>query len=616
MKNFVIIALSLAGIFFAVNTSAEEATLEEVTVTLEEVVVTAQRRAESLQDVPISLIAFSGDMVNEAGITGMADVALRTPNLTLTTFNIAEPQIYIRGIGTTNDSGGSDPAVGFFIDDVYIGRPGGASTDYYDIERIEVLRGPQGTLYGKNTAGGAINIFTKKPQQEFEAKAGLTVGSDNLVNLRGYVNGPFSDTIAGKITVNFRKRDGFAKNITTGQDLEDDDSKSVRGQLLFTPSEKVDILLGFDYTDIDNTGANRYITNLDIPGLPGLANIPPLLAAQRAANVGLDERTSNQENMQYSEKEILGFLGRADVDLDWATLTSITAYRDSDSSWFQPLVPQLSTRVGGLGIYEVDDSADTEADQFSQEFRLASEGDNLTWVVGLFYLKENVERSETFFTYWDARTPLAGLSLGDVTFNQEASTESTAAFGQITWNATDALALTLGARYTKDKKDIWNQAVNNHSRPAPTGIPLVGPPYEVSAEDSWDDTTLRATVDWRVTDDHMLYFTYSEGFKSGAFNGTQGTPIAASTPLDPESATNYEVGAKTQWLDNRLRFNIAYFELDYDDLQVWFLENAVLHAANATASVSGVELDFAALITENFIVPEPLQPWMANMMSM
>jgi len=569
---------------------------------LEEITVTAERRAERLQDVPMSVVAISGEDVKPGGITGLYDIAHKTPNFKYTEFNLAEPQIFIRGVGTTNDSGGSDPAVAVFLDDVYLGRPGGAAMDLYDIERIEILRGPQGTLYGKNAAGGAINVFTRKPQQEFEAKAGATVGSDSLYKVGAYVNGSISDNVAGKLVVNWQTRDGYANNITTGQELEDDDTTSVRGQLLITPTDRIDILLGFDYTDIDRAGANRRLVNLDVPGLPPLSQIPPLLARQEAANQTVGDRESSFDDSAYAKKELTGFLARVDADLDWATLTSITAYRDSDMSWFQALVPLLSSLEGGLGIYEVDDWADQDSDQFSQEFRLASEGDNLKWVVGLYYLDEDVDRTESFFTYWEDITPLAGLSPGDVTFNQTAGTTSFAAFGQFTWNATDTLALTLGARYTEDDKDIFNEAIDNVDGAPPTGIPLVGAPYSVSASETWDDTTVRATVEWQAADDAMLYATYSEGFKSGAFNGTQGSPVAASTPLDPEEATNIEIGGKTQWLDNRLRFNFAYFDLDYDDLQVWFLQNNILIAANATASIDGFEVDFAAAITENFRV--------------
>ncbi len=581
---------------------AQEAVLEEITVT-------AERREQSLQEVPISVTAFSGDMVYEGGISSIEDVAIQTPNFKLTTFNITEPQLFLRGIGTTNDSIGADPAVAVFIDEVYIGRPSGASTDLYDLERIEVLRGPQGTLYGRNSAGGAVNIFTKKPQHEFEAKTGVTVGDYGLINVRGYVNGSISDHVAGKLTANVRKRDGFAKNVTTGQDLEDDDTKSIRGQLLFSPSDTVEVLLGFDWTDIDTSGNNRFLTNFDI--LPH-----PQEWIDSAANAnavfGNDPRKSSHDEMQVSQKELMGLMARVDVDMDWATFTSISAYREDESSWFQALVPVLSTLSGGFGLFEVDDSADQEAEQISQEFRLAGSSDRVDWVAGLYYFKEDADKTERFFTYWDASTPFGAALFatpGDVSFIQSGETESFAAFGQFTWDMTDVLALTLGARYTNDEKRLDNAAVSNLPFvPGRVlggyGVPLIaGPPYETSGSKSWDDVTIRASLDWDITDDHMVYVTYSEGFKSGAFNGTQSVEAVAATPIQPETATNIEVGARTQWADGRARFNVTYFDLDYDDLQTWSLNaNLELVAANAAAEIDGLETEFAFAFTENFNV--------------
>ncbi len=576
---------------------------------LEEVIVTAERRAQSLQDVPISITTFGGDLVNEGGIVSMEDVALRTPNFKMTAFNITEPQLFLRGIGNTNDSSGSDPAVAVFIDDVYLGRPSGASTDFYDLERIEVLRGPQGTLYGRNSAGGAINIFTKKPQQEFEAKVGLSAGNYGLGNLRAYVNGPLSENIAGKLTMNIRKRDGYAENITTGQDLEDEDTKSVRGQLLFTPTDNVDVLLGFDYADIDTSGNNRFLMNLEISDYPGVVVplYPSYYARGVASNnlIGNDPRKANHEELQYSNKEILGFQGRVDVDFDWAQLTSITAYRESESAWWQALNPQLSARLGGEGLQEVDDGAEQEAEQFSQEFRLSGEGDRLKWVVGAYFFSEDVKRFERFTTWWDPTSHLAILGDGTADFFQDSKNESMAFFGQFTYNITDAVALTLGARYTDDEKSIDNDTaapVPNSSPVFASGVPLFSPPYSVAASESWSETTMRATVDWHITDNHMMYATYSEGFKSGAFNGTQRYPELAETPIKPELATNYELGFKTQWLDDRLRINANYFDLEYEDLQVWVLTNSVLTASNAQASSEGIEAEIALVLGENLTI--------------
>lgn len=568
---------------------------------LEEITVTAERREQSLQDVPIAVTAFSGDMVTEANITRMEDVAMQTPNFKMTSFNTAESQLFLRGIGSTNDGPGSDPSVAVFIDDVYIGRPSGASTDLYDLERIEVLRGPQGTLYGRNAAGGTVNIFTKKPQQEFEARAGLTVGDYNLLNFRGYLNGAISDTVAGKLTVNIRSRDGYAENITTGQDLEDDDTKSIRGQLLFTPSDSVDVLVGFDHTDIDNSGDNRFLTNFDVaPVFP-----PAFVDPQKAeiATFGNDPRKSSHDEIQSSNKQLSGLMVNVSADLNWATLTSITAYRESESEWFQPLVPLLSDQSGGTGIYEVDDSAVQQADQISQEFRLSGATDNLSWVGGIFYFKENIDKSERFVTYWGPVAPVP-FGDGDVTFNMSAKSESIAAFGQVTWGITDTVGLTVGARYTEDEKEQDSEAVSNIPNTGFWGIPLgpSGSPYSTTGKDSWDEVTPRVSLDWSVTENHMLYFTYSEGFKSGAFNSHTSSPLIAAAPLLPESSTNYEVGAKTEWLDNRLRFNITYFDLEYEDLQTWALVDFILVADNAAADVTGIEADFAVAFTENFTV--------------
>ena len=570
---------------------------------LEEIIVSAERREQSLQDVPISVTAFSGDMVNEGGITRLEDVAVQTPNFKMTSFNTAESQLFLRGIGSTNDGPVSDPSVAVFIDDVYIGRPSGASTDLYDLERIEVLRGPQGTLYGRNAAGGAINIFTKKPQQEFESKVGLTVGDYGLVNVRAYINGAISDRVAGKLTANVRQRDGYAENVNTGQDLEDDDTMSVRGQLLFTPSDVVDVLLSFDHTDIDSSGDNRFLTNFDINPLP-----PVLTDPQKAeiATFGNDPRKSNHGEIQRSDKTLSGLSARVDADLGWATLTSITAYRESESSWLQALVPIRSDREGGTGIFEVDDGAEQDAEQFSQEFRLAGATDNLFYQVGLYYFDEEVSKTETFVTYWG---PVTGLDVlfntGDVSFIMDGETTSYAAFGQLTWDMTDAVALTLGARYNDDEKQQDSEAVSNQPLTGLVwGIPLgpTGAPYTASGKESWSKTTIRASLDWDITEDHMVYATYSEGFKSGAFNSHTPSPLIAEAPLLPEFATNMEIGARTQWLDGRLRFNLTYFDLEYEDLQTWALVNFQLEADNAAAEVSGVETDFAVAFSDYFSI--------------
>ena len=264
----------------------------------------------------------------------------------------------------------------------------------------------------------------------------------------------------------------------------------------------------------------------------------------------------------------------------------------------------MSNEDGGLGLFEVDDGADQEAKQISQEVRLAGASERLNWTAGVYYFKEEAEKTERFITYWDPISPgvTALTSPGDVSFIQDGETESVALFGQFTWDMTDSVALTLGARYTDDEKQLDNIAVTNIP-PTPAGlvgIPLVAAPYAVSAAKSWDDVTIRASIDWNITDEHMVYATYSEGFKSGAFNGTQSNPLIAETPIQPELATNMEIGARTEWLDGRARLNITYFDLDYEDLQTWSLIDFILIADNASAEVDGVETEFAFALTDNF----------------
>ncbi len=595
------------SIAFCVVLTLNCASLPAWGAALEEVIVTAERRTESLQDVPVSVTNFQGDQVNEAGITGMADIAVRTPNLNLNTFNVGEPQLYLRGIGNTSDSVGSDPAVAVFIDDVYIGRPGAGSFDLYDLDRIEVLRGPQGTLYGKNVAGGVINIYTRKPSDEFEFKAGISAGSDSLIGINGFVTGPVGAG-AAKLTVSHRSRDGFARNINTGQDLDDMENTSVRGQYRFAPGDRSEVLLGFDYSNDESNGECRFLDRIFAASPASSLASDASKVVQAAASAGLDERECAHAVRQSANKEVMGLLARLDTDFDWGTFTSISGFRTSELDWIQ----SLGGTEAPPALLSVVDSAEEEADQFSQEFRLSGSTDSVDWVTGIYYLKENAERSETFDTRFP-NPPFAPFS-GNVTFTQDNTTESLALFGQASWHVTDKLSLTLGGRWTRDEKDIDQAAFDNEDNGTPPAIPLgsgasfnpaspVGKPFSASGDESWSEFTPRFSTEWQVTNDHMLYFTASTGYKSGAFPSQATSPGVATSTIAPEQVTSFEVGAKTEWLDNRFRLNVAAFDMDYEDLQVFQLVNLQLVIANAAeSSVRGLEADFQAAITDKFTV--------------
>jgi len=556
---------------------------------LEEVIVTAERRAQDAQDVPIALTIIGGSEISPSGISSISDVALKTPNLTFTQFNIGEPQLFLRGLGTTIDSAGADPTVSVFIDDVYVGRSAGATSDLYDLERIEVLRGPQGTLYGRNVTGGAISIVTKRPSNEFEAKLGVTVGNYGLTVLRGLVDGPIGDNLAGNLSFSKRDRDGYAYSNRSGQELDDADNFSLRGKLLWDISDNTELLLGFDYSTDDNNGQCRNLTKLDNPAGDHNAGgvFVPVLKQIKADTNSEDPRTCAMTIEQYAERDVFGLSARLQMEFtNDLSLTSITAYRELEYSWLQEL--------GGLdsppNLLSVEDNEGDDADQISQEFRLTKDGDRLFWVAGAYYFKENVDRFANVPIFFGPGSPVAPGALLDRSWLQSATNTSMALFGQVVWSMTDALALTLGGRHTWDEKEMDNAY---YSSPGNEVYNFKG------LEESWDEFTPRVTVDWQVTDDHMLFATWSKGYKSGVFISQNTTAALAETPLEPEEATNMEIGAKTRWFDNRLQFNLVYFDLENENQQLFRLENFTLVSENFGTESSGIELDFIAALGRN-----------------
>lgn len=591
--------LALTGALTAAGAqdTADESTAAKETRVLEVVTVVAERRASNLQDVPVAVTAIGGTQIREGGITNIEDVGLRVPNTKINTFNIGEPQIYIRGIGNTSDSIGSDPAVGLFLDDVYISRTGAASFNLYDLERIEVLRGPQGALYGKNVIGGAISVVTREPSFEFAGRAGVTVGKYGLLATQAYVNGPLTENLAGKFVLSRRTRDGYANNINNGQELDDEDNLSLRGQLLYRVSDTVEVLLGADYSKDDTNGRCRTLQQTDLSLQSGLGLRFAALEEASVKSEGADDiRTCTHSLVQNGDKELGGFLARVNADLGWAELVSITAGRHSEFEWIQDL-GGIDSPPRLIGVF---DSAREDAWQVSQEFRLSgSTYSGFDWVAGVFYLRETSKRSENFVDNFEF-APFDPFE-GDVTFFQDGEVESYAVFADVKYPLTDTLTIGAGVRYSEDQKTLRQAAEDNIRDGSPAAIPLgPGVPYVAEAADSWGEVTPRASIEWRPDDNVLTYISYAEGFKSGAFPSQATSTAVAKVALDPEEATNIEVGAKTEWLNNRLRFNIAAFDLEYTNLQVFSLINLQLISENADkASVQGVEVDFAAALGDS-----------------
>jgi iron complex outermembrane receptor protein len=554
---------------------------------LEEVVVTAQRRTQTLQEVPIAVTAFDQQAMTEANLFDVAGVSQLTPGLTISTHSLGRPQVYIRGIGSNAVGAGADNSVVSFIDEVYIGRSAGTAFDLYDLERVEVLRGPQGTLYGKNAIGGAINYITTKPTDQFYAKGEVLGGNLGLQSVRGLVSGPLTDTTSGKVSLNYRERDGYTSSVFLPEDMGTIDRLGLRAALRSRPTETLELNLTIDYSEADEipVGRNHGYDPTHLYTGAGLAFDE---AAFR------DPFTTFSDDLGFEKVEVGGISLRADWTIGTMTLTSISAYRESEYEDFTE-IGFWSTAINP-GIPDSWGAADESSEQFSQELRLAGTGlqDRLEWVTGLYYLNEKVSRDRDLKVFVAATrdTPL-GLMESEST-NE---TKSYSAFADGTYNLTENVSITAGIRYTYEEKDISQKGI------APQVIAhSVSEDYDITADESWNAATPRLSLNWNVTDSALLYFSVAEGFKSGGFDGGPASnEFAARTPFDPEEARQYEIGAKTDWFANTLRVNMALFSTDYTDLQVLQRVPAfpgdpigitvTQNAANATTE--GVEMEFS-----------------------
>lgn len=548
---------------------------------IEEVIVTAQKRAESLQDVPIAISAFNQDMLKEAGINGIDNVAQFTPGFSLTSYNKSSPQPYIRGIGTNSSGAGDDASVAMFIDDVYISRAGAYDSNLFDLERVEVLRGPQGTLYGKNVVGGAINITTRKPNTEnFEASVRVDAGNFDKRSLQAFVSGPLSDTLAAKASYSNSQRDGFVTNTVTNNTLRDEDSQAGRFGLLWDASDELSVSWNADASKVRESGVGRVLIGEPLLGMPALG-----------PSLGKRDKTETT-NDGFTNRDIWGTSVKVEWEQDYGTWTSVTAYRTSDYDFQDDLVPALDLLTGANLNYFTNYTEEREK-QISQELRLASNSDSaLEWTVGLYYFKDEIDRLETWDTSLVGTLLGVGISRGQVDGSNE--TDSKAAFAQLSYNLDD-WRFTVGGRYTRETKDAT--LVGAGFEPIYLGLTA---PFSAQASKSWSNFSGKFSIDYTGMENALVYFSMGEGFKSGAFNSIAGTKAKAEEALNPELATQMELGIKSQWFDNRLRVNAVAFDIVYEDLQVFHAVGLDVFVENAgEANSRGVELEIIALPVEN-----------------
>lgn len=556
-------ALSLATVssvaLLALGAGAPALAADEATGTaVEEVIVTAQKTAQNLQQVPLAVTGFSGDFLEKSKVENFLDLRTRVPSLTFDEFAPGQPRYFIRGIGNTNRSGGIDSAVGLFVDDVYMGRPAMTSTDFSDLERVEVLRGPQGTLFGRNAVGGAVSFFTRKPGDSYRFDGKVTAGNYDLRAVSAAVSGPISDTVSAKMALTARSHDGYAFNTTTGRDVEDERLIAGRAALRFRPNEAWDIQLNVDGSQRRGTGP-WWDLAVEAPASLGKSNPDP-------------RRGRNHAEDGYANIDNAGASLNATWKTSIGTLTSITAYRNAQT--------HVRANTTGLLVAELTDVAnrrvfhhtlfiqqdDEDAKQFTQELRLASNiGERFSFVAGLYYYNDDVfhNRLTDYRFYNFGATPLGGR----FNFASTNKTDAYAVFINGVYEITGRLKLQAGLRWSQDEKDhVTVGSGANFSRFRNAGVTIPG--YTAPASAKWDAFTPTASLNYQVTDDAFVYATASRGFKSGGFNDTDNDLQSALRPFNPEYVWNYEIGARTEWFDRRLRLNATAFYMDYTDLQV------------------------------------------------
>lgn len=521
---------------------------------LEDIVVTARKTTESLQRVPISIAATSGEELERRSLNSLSGLAEKTPNITFgqqAQGGRIGGLIFIRGVGQRDSLAVYDPGVGVYIDGVYLGRMNANDLDMMDIERTEILRGPQGTLFGKNTSGGAVNIVTRQPDASEGATSGklqLTLGSRDRIDISGSVNLPIVvDKAALQVAGSRRRQDGFARR-SDGEDMSDTHRDAIRAQLKLTPTEALSITVAGDWTKIDekNAAYNLVAVNSNVLPIVLLNTFTPLTYDDRWLSPGPYQYNGGGPNSSRGTLKGLSFT--LEYDLGGATLKSVTAYRRVKIH--NDLDPD------GSPINILDQYQTVRQRQFSQELQISGKSleDRLQWVAGLYYFNEKVYDN----TDYALLTALFGTSQS---FSQEnrVRNKSYAAYGQGTYNVTDKLRFTAGLRYTSDKK-----RVNFARYTFPEDVVLT--PLQIGRHNS---TALspRIGIDYQWTPDVMTYVSVAQGAKNGGYNG-RANSVSDFTEFDDERVWTYEAGLRTEFLNGSGRFNATAFYSRYSDLQV------------------------------------------------
>ena len=596
-----------------------------------EIVVTARRRQETAQDVPLAISVIGGEHIDNTGAFNVGRLQQLTPTLQFYSSNPRNTAVNIRGLGApfglTND--GIEQGVGIYIDDVYNARVASATFDFLDVKQIEVLRGPQGTLYGKNTTAGAINITTNQPTFDFEGKAEVSFGNLNFVQAKAAVSGPITDTLAARLAVSSTNRRGTIYNVTSKQWVQGQDNLGLRGQLLFKPSDALSITLAGDYSEQDAACCGSVYVRTGTTQRAADRQFAALAAAQgyTVPSTNPYDRLTDLDATLQAGNKIGGVSLKAKWDIGPGTLTSVTAWR------FWDWQPQNDRDFTGLPIVTKSQNP-SQQDQYTQELRYNYSGDRLDFVLGAFGFYQRIDTQGTeqhgsASTKWNLAPSNAlynsNVLNGLTALNtQYLKNTSVAVYGQASWKVTPELTLQPGVRVNYDKKDGFYQRrvftasgseilIDGTTSPVKTAQLGIFTPQTISPKFSDWNFSYDFTASYKVAPGILFYATYAKTFKSGGINqngvptDAANNPILGAATVKPESVQHYEAGLKTEFWDRRAILNLSAYRTDIKDYQANVNNGqfGVLrgYLANAGAVRSqGVEADFSVRPSERFNV--------------
>ncbi len=581
----IVVTVILHGLVFTTNLWADSR------FQLEEVVVTAQKREESLQDAPISISAFSQEALTQQGISSIDDLQGKVPSLNMTPFPTQNTslRLFIRGVGASDIQVTQDPAVGVYIDQVYIGRSTGLALELADLAQIEVLRGPQGTLFGRNSIGGAINMTTIKPETgELAFKQELGVGNRDLFRSKTSANIPITDTLALRAVYLFKEKDGFVDNKGPGEDFMDGQDKGGKLDFLWEPNEDWSVRYAFDFSDSEFV--SPVFQAIKGGPLSELLEIP--VSSSRLGNMATKDR------MRAAETTIEGHALTISYNWENTTFKSITAYRDFEFKEFTNLesgsTSPLLVLNSNAGIAAIGHPGTLKQNQLSQELQIFGKlTDSFDYVAGLYYFHEEADEASAQGSAVFIPQPLQ-VNFFDI------DNKAYAAYAQSNWTPDildSRFTLTTGIRYTIDKRVAARDFTLD---PDPTGVSFSAKP-----DNDFDNLGYTLVGNFAITEDMNTYLKLATGYKSGGYNIRASNEASYVKGFNEEELTSWELGLKSELWDRRLRLNAAAYFSDYQDIQLNFSDAStpadvrdtiVINAGEG--EIKGFELDFTALLSE------------------